>query len=430
MPLRALGVWVAVVGFVFTQFVDVTLFTAGGLDVTVQKVAALIFFPLALGLMGQLVLSTPLLILGSVLIVANSAAYVVKSDLFDPMLLSANATVLTGLAGAIVLYTALTRSEVGFSALGRTWSFFAAVTSIIVLGQAAGLLPLWTVAGEALEARAAGVGGLYRGTGFKFDPNFQALVLAIGVVFTRFYVHKLKNAISLLILLGIVGTFSRMGLLVAILAWTAIPIFRAWASRTGRGVAPLKVIVTATIPAVALIGVYVLSPQEVRSFFDQRVDELAGAYSYLVAGAPGSSVGMNSAEERILLLRASLEVLSQNYLYGIGANKTIQFLYPIVGVDRVAHNTYLEELLIGGLLGALAIALYVAFVARALIRSHRARGDANRRSFTLALIFAFGMIGAFLTFNHNAILWLPLVVALADLRMAFSDGNGGLTSGS
>lgn len=423
-PSRIAGAWLAIVSFVSIQFVEFTLFKVGDFDVSLQKVLALIAFPVALGLMGQIRLPLSLLVFFGVLILANSAAYVVQSDPLNPLLLSANATALIGFVGAVVLYTALVEDKRGLETLGRVWVIFAVLTSVLIVGQTMGLLPLLAVPDEFMQARLADDGGqLYRATGLKFNPNYQALVLVIGVVFARFYINRAKNTVSFLILLGIVGTFSRMGLLVGILAWVAVPVVQAWGNRTGSAV-PLKLLATAATLAIVLAVGYLYSPQEVRSYLDQRVEEVTRSYDYFAAGAPSKPIGLNSkpiglssSEERILLLRVSVGVVSNNYLLGVGAHRPPDFVRAVGGSESTAHNTYLEELMIGGLLGALVIILYVTFSVRAIIKS-RTEGGANWRGPSIVLLFAFGLSAMFLDLNYNSILWLPLVVALAYSKIA------------
>jgi O-antigen ligase len=84
-----------------------------------------------------------------------------------------------------------------------------------------------------------------------------------------------------------------------------------------------------------------------------------------------------------------------------------------IGIPAPVHNTYLEWLVVGGLLGVLTVALYIAFIVWVLRQSGRAEEDAGRKSFVLTFLFAFGLMALFLTLNYNSIIWLPLVVALA-----------------
>jgi O-antigen ligase len=424
-PLRLVGAWVVIFGFVFTVFVEftteVTIYGIGSFDVSIQKIVAAVIFPLGVLLMGHIRISLSLVILAGVMILANSAAYVIHLVPIDSELLSLNVDVVSGFVGAIALYTALTQSESSFSILGRVWAAFAAGTSIIIVGQTLGLLPLWAVPADELEGRVAEVGGLMRGTGLQFDPNYQALALVIGIIVTRFYVTKARNVVALVIALGLIGTFSRMGLLIAGLAWVLAPAIAARASGKGGSIAFSKVFGAAVVLTLLSIGFYTFAPQSIQLYLELRMSELSAAYDFLAAGASTTPIGINSAEQRILLFTTALHIFSQNYLFGVGASRAPDYLSAYTGWDKTVHNTYLDELLIGGLLGALAIALYVAFIVYALFRSRRAREDASRRSFVVTLLFAFGLLALFLTLNYNAIMWFPLVITLAHWRLCLPD---------
>jgi O-antigen ligase len=235
----------------------------------------------------------------------------------------------------------------------------------------------------------------------------------LGVVFATYYVKRMKTVIILLIMLGIVGTFSRMGFLVAALALLVAPVAQTLASRRGGDVAILKVLGTAMTLVLLSFGAYVAAPQNVQSYLAIRAEDLVTANTPSV-----SLMGMTSTEERILLFDSALRVYSENYLLGVGAYKAPEFLQLYSGLAKTVHNSYLEALLAGGIFGALAIAFYVTFVALALSKSRRAGGNTNRRSLVLTLLFACGLIGLFLTMNYNSILWLPLVLALADSKLA------------
>ena len=166
---------------------------------------------------------------------------------------------------------------------------------------------------------------------------------------------------------------------------------------------------------------YTLAPQDVQLYIDNRVSEVATAQDYLAAGTSNSPE--NSAEQRLLLISTTPRIFSENYLFGIGANKTEESISSHTGVTKlVSHNTYLEEALVGGLFGIFAVVLYIAFTAGALSRSCRAGEDTDRKAFILTLSFAFGLLCAFLVMQFLALVWLPLVLALAHLHLISNYG--------
>ncbi len=422
LSVRRLGALLVVLSFVMSQFVEFTLLKIGGFDFSVQKLVALVVFPVAFALMGHLRISLTLTAFALLMILSNSAAYFAERNLLDPELLSANVTVITGLVGATILYTALTQDRKEFSTLGRVWVAFAAVTSVIVLGQAVGLLPLWAVSAEALGLRATEGGGLYRGTGLRFDPNYQALVLVLGVIFARFYVKRMRFLVVLLIMLGILGTFSRMGFIVAALALVAAAPIQAWSERRDVGRAMLKALSWAAFLAAVFAGLYLAASENVRSYIDLRVEELSGAVAAPVPG--GMAAGITSAEERVLLFDTAVGVISQNFVLGVGAYRAPEFFDALTSIDKTVHNTYLEMLLSGGLIGTLALLVYVISVVRALSRGRSTGGDSGDRGPILVLISAFALMAVFLTMNYNSILWFPLVIALAHAKPSSLNRRG------
>ena len=411
-----LGAQLVICTFVLAQFVD------GTLDLVLQAISALIIFPLAFVLMRHVRISILLAQFGVALILANSAAYVAKADFYNLDLLRGNFFALSGFVTAILLYTALTQYEEAFSFLGRLWVAFAVVASILTILQAAGLVPLWAVAEDNLHYMMAG--SLYRGTGLKADPNFQAFMLVFGVVFARFYIKKFWLPATLIIMLGILATFSRMGIVVAILVLLATPIIQARISRQERAVA-ITVFGSAVVLSVTGITTYVLAPQSVQLYLAERVGYVPRVYHFLATSNPtnlatGNPTNLDSAWQRIQLFTAGVDILPENFLFGLGAYRTPEAIKVVSGVANYAHNAYLDMLLMGGLWGALVLASYFILLRYALVRSYHAQENKYRRSLIATLLLAFFLVGFFLDISHNSILWLPLVLALAHLSMSSS----------
>jgi O-antigen ligase len=404
-----LGAQLVVFTFVLAQFVD------GTLDLLLQAISALIIFPLAFLLMRHVRISILLVQFGVALVAANSAAYVVRGDFYNLDLLRGNFFALSGFVTAILLYTALTQYEEAFSLLGRLWVAFAVVASVLAILQAMGFMPLWSVPEDELGYRMVGAFGLYRGTGLKGDPNFQAFMLIFGAVFARFYVKKFQLAVILIIMLGILATFSRMGILVAILVLLAAPMIQARISRQKSSAASIRALGSAVLLAVAGVLTYVFAPQSVQLYLAERAGYILRAYHFLATGHP---TNLDSAGQRIQLFTAGVDILPENFLFGLGAYGTPEAIKAVSGVAGYAHNAYLDMLLMGGLWGALVLASYFILLRHALIRSYHAQENKHRRSLIATLLLAFFLVGFFLDVSHNSILWLPLVLALAHLSMS------------
>jgi O-antigen ligase len=160
-------------------------------------------------------------------------------------------------------------------------------------------------------------------------------------------------------------------------------------------------------------------PESVAAYFHQRLTEVMEAL--VTAGSLDTVVQYGyvvptSAEMRILLALESIDILRSNIWIGIGAFRSEELLYAGTGIQNVAHNTYLEIALTGGLLGILFLVLYFLPLLRILVRTPELLRRYQRRdlvlvSLMLYMVFSVGFV--FLSLNYNSILYLPVVVGLA-----------------
>jgi hypothetical protein len=148
----------------------------------------------------------------------NAFWYAVQGDVLNELVVSTNISAFFVFIGALALYTALALDTEGIERLGKVWIRYGLVTSVVCVFQSLSIVPLFTVSSTDLFAREA-VGDFYRAVGFKFDPNFQALMLVIASVFVIAFVRRgVQTFLCLaLIFIGILSTFSRMGLLMFLL---------------------------------------------------------------------------------------------------------------------------------------------------------------------------------------------------------------------
>jgi O-antigen ligase len=210
-----------------------------------------------------------------------------------------------------------------------------------------------------------------------------------------------------------------MGLLAAFFVWITAPAFEALVRRKGWSITFLKPLVTVATLGLLLGGFHTLIPQSVQLYSEQRISDVSEAISYLAAGPSTIPLtGTTSAENRMLLFIGALTIFFQNGVFGVGANKTDDFMNAIIGIPASVHNTYLEWLVVGGVLGVLTVVFYIAFIVRVLRQSSQAEKNASRKSFVLTFLFAFGLMAWFLTLNYNSIMWLPLVIALAHGKLS------------
>lgn len=408
------GAYIVLVCFVFCQFVDITLATVGGFVISAQKIASLVLIPLGAAMMRNIRFPGALVVFGVSAVVAFCVGPALGGQDSSAVLSSVSALSLNFVA-AVVVYSALRESTHPIETVGRIWVVAATITAVVAVGQFFGAIPLVNVSGDALGRREA-VAGLQRATGFKFDPNFAALMLVIGLVFVRFMKRSTLQRISTaLILAGTFATLSRMGVLLAIVVLVATAGNEVWvkgarsrrlAAQTGAAIG---------VGAVAA-GVYALSSGALRGYLDERTADLRDGFNEIVLGRTVDSGTVGSAVERAELFSGTTAVVRENFITGVGPQNLQSILYNSIGVNKGAHNTYLETLAIGGLFGLLAIVVYVLSIRRALgdasamAQSSRDHDEVRR---VRLVVLATAAMAFVLTLDYNAFIWVPLILSVA-----------------
>lgn len=406
--VKNVGVRLVLFVFVFSQFVEVNFGTFGSIDVSLQKLIAVIFYPLSILLMGYFYLNMRMIGFAFLLLASFLVAYLGNFSL--DYFFSAIMIVLVGLVGAITLYTAFIVG--GYKSLklfALMWIGFSILTSIITILQAVGIFPFLTVPNDLVWMREA-TGSFFRGVGLKFDPNFQALMLAIGFSFILIYVKKeyLKFIFGFVILIGILGTFSRMGwVLVALIIFLNLVLLKRKRNFLNGG-----------FLLILLLGIYFttygLIPNFVKDFINARFLDVKDGLVVLFSGEIPRGI-LSSAVVRALLARASFTLALQNWLTGIGAFRSKDFIYSLTGIMNVAHNTYLEIFLVGGILGIGVLIAYVKIILDGFLYVNKTSLVSEKKTFiTISLVFA--ITGIFLSLLYNSIFWFPLVLALTMCR--------------
>lgn len=418
------GITLGIAAIVLAQFIEITLFTVGGFVVSVQKLSSLILLPASILLMGRIRVPWALVLLGLSMFVAQSSAFLFGGARPLSLQAAATASLLTGLLGAVVLYTALTLVPDALARLGRCWMYTAALVAPITCAQMFGLFPLLNVPDDLLHLREAGL-DLLRGVGFKKDPNFQALVLVMGLAFTQFCARSRRSkwVLTGVILGGVLATLSRMGLLASVAVLVTVPLAASVVRDRGLGRSAARGLIAAGSAILLLAALYTSGPSALREYVNQRATEIASAS---IAGSPAELVGkqgLGSTSERLLLAYGGVQIVRSNLPWGIGAGRTPDVMLATVGVERVTHNTVLELLVMGGVLGLLPIALYGFTV----LGGVRTDGDPRERALVLTLAVVFTAMAMLLTIT-TSIYWVPFVVAVAVRHRAAMHTNAGLTS--
>lgn len=406
------GCRLAITAFVLTQFVDWTLLEINGVQLSVQKVVAAFVLPTAVLLMRHIRLSWPLLKLGGCLAIAYCLAHVVALEI-RPELVNGLFGLCVGLFASLVVYTALCYSPEAIQYLARLWMIAASTVSVVMVFQLFGLLPLFLVAEVDLPSRRA-FGELYRATGFKNDPNIAALMLAIGIAFAMAYGGRFRTASCAVITAGILTTFSRMGIFLAVFLFVLAAVQSGRIN--ARGMIRVITRAAAAIATTVLLTTLTIAiAPETGEYLSERFSEVAVTFGKMRNNSISAGAGrsLTSSETRVLLASGALETAKGRWLTGVGAYKTEDAIYEATSVRNVAHNTYLEMLLMGGVWGVVCICYYLSVLRRAIGVARETRGFDRTRSAVISVCWAFGAAGLFLSITYTAVLWMPVFLALA-----------------
>ncbi len=400
-------IWV----FCLTQFTDISFGQAAFLPLTLQKLMGLCVYPVALILLRRAPVGPAMRWFGAALLACYSVAGLVRPSIVGGVL-SADFGVLAGAFAAWMLYRALADRSAAFDEFLRAWTILAVITSIVGLLQVAELLP--TVPAIDKDADFAMMSdGVRRGWGLKADANFQALMLVISLATARLAPLRYRWLAIAIILAGLVATFSRMGLVLGLMALVVTGLLgrprsdRRAALRTAARYLLTLILLAALVFAGLMMG---LSDSAER--YLGRLGESVSALDLLAEGAveEHQDRNLNSTEARAALLLGSFEIAARHLPFGVGPYQSEALMYELVGLYNVAHNVYMEWIMIGGVCGLLPPIAFVVMIRRA--RRH-ARSIADRRAASLLLVVAlvFGIGGLFLSLTYNSFIWLPLALA-------------------
>lgn len=408
--VTVVGAAVVMASVALAQIVEVNLASIGEFDVSVQKVTSFFAIPISILLMGRLRFPRGLIAFASAMMLMGSVAYLTKGASPMSAMVSANVTLGVALCAALALYTALSLHHDGIERFGRIWIVLAVLVVPFTILQVFGAFPLLNVMEERLHMRMTSA-GLIRGVGFKNDPNFQSMVLVMALIFAQFHIRSVsaRVVVSAVLFAGILATFSRMGLLAGVMAIGLPPLARAACGRKGALKAVLRAVGGALAVVLVMLGLYLKGPAQVRIYIDERVGDVAKA---AVMGSPEELAGrrgLDSASERALVAFGAVVTIKNNWKFGVGHGQTKVAMARAVGISKVSHNTFLENLMIGGVFALLPMLVYAGAVVAAICNRW---ASIDERALALVLTVTFAFMANLLTITSSAY-WIPLVVALA-----------------
>ncbi|MEW6350381.1 MAG: O-antigen ligase family protein [Thermodesulfobacteriota bacterium] len=394
------GARLAIGTVILCQFVQVDLFVIGATAVSLQKVSAAILLPVSIFLMREWLKINPHLCLIAGTMALAYSANGISTGTVSPKLISANVFVLTNLFASLVLFTALVESKDGIRFLARVCIAAAVISAIATVGQVAGVLP-WQL----------------RGTGFRLDPNFQALVLVVGMACASVYAGRWRFEIMLVIMAGILATYSRMGIVAAGMVIVVGSFMGDGAARDLKRRWPFLI---AGVIVVAGCFVY-FGHHRLNALIVQRFGQGWDQIKLLMSGQAASLVGrldIQSAEIRVILMHFSFMLACRNWMHGIGPFQTEQRMYDLTGFPDSVNNTPLDMFLIGGVWGLLAFCVYWLVVISRCVRLVRKRTRTSEDRLVVLLALVMGVGSLLLSLTYNSIWWLLPTVALAAERVS------------
>jgi O-antigen ligase len=263
--------------------------------------------------------------------------------------------------------------------------------------------------GDRLLARSEG----------PIDPNFfgqtmvagAALALYVGLVSRRLAVRALAFSASLACLGGVYFSHSRGALLAVVVAGAVVAVLRRvpiWIPVAGA--AALAAVVFMVLPAEArerLLDVVRPGQSGIAHASDESV---AGRFAENLAAA-----AMYRDHPLVGVGPGNYAAVYHDYAQAVGLDEAAQ-----EGVDRAAHNLFLEALAELGTVGGLA---FLAVVAAAFLGAWRARvrlpgRDALLGEGVLVALTGFFTASLFLHSAYQHYLWLMIALGLAAGRIA------------
>jgi len=396
---------IIIIIFVISQFLSIDLLIIKGFVFSLQKVLAIVFFPFAIAGFGRKsIIFQKKIILYSVLYFATfSFAYIIKWDINSRLLLACLSTGMNAVI-AVLFFSALMVYKNAYEFLGKIWISVAAVIALLTFGQFHGIFP--DLFNNPVQYYIIDGEYYFRGAGTLQDPNYMAglFLVAIGFVLG---LKKLRFKLPLVIALtlGILGTISRMGLLGLFLALCVSPFYlqnknNNWWYRF-------------SFILIILLGTsfFLVFPTGASQVIFSRISD-----SNLVLGAIREVNISDNVEVlkslspnggvRLLMLEQGLRGFIDNIWFGIGGYNSANYILSTLGVSLVLHNTYLEFMLAGGLIGVMFLAYFFFITVKSVLLNHPQSGA------VLLQVLVFYFVGLFLGFDTDFYMWSVFVLSV------------------
>lgn len=228
----------------------------------------------------------------------------------------------------------------------------------------------------------------------RFDPNFLAACMVIPFILSvtkQLFNKSLWNLVCLVfIFLGVLFTSSRGAMLSCTIG--AITVFLVFTSQNKK----MKYLLWAGI-LVILLGYVVLH------FLPEA------AYERLFSNSYEDS----SNQKRFLDWAVGFKAFEKSWLLGYGMQGELAIIKREVGVNMIAHNTYLAFLLQYGILGTSVLAIGVIKLIR--------KSLAYKQYIITSMIVATLFVVFFISGEVSVFLWMPLITVSLLLQAIEND---------
>lgn len=361
---QRIGIVLFILPLVISQFLSINFFTFLGQVVSLEKVLALVLYPVAVLMLGikNLRFSKELVIIGILYFLTNTAFTLWNREHLTGIL---GPLILVGIHMFVIfmLFNIPRFDMRSLNIFFDLWVFFSIFTAIICIIQ--------IFRDTSVIAPVTSNTGLVRSEGLLEDPNYQAMVLLFG--FSILFVEKpsVKNTIYLIVVfVGILSTMSRMGLLGVILLGSIISLLSIIKFKPIISTKTIKQRICQSLILFFIFVVLVIYVEPFSTGFNIRILDTTRKTEITTSdsrdGGDGPDTlsiiqGMTSTETRLLLIKQGLVGIKENYLVGIGFNNTNDYMKETINYPKEVHNTYLEYVLWGGITGFLLV-LYSAFL--------------------------------------------------------------------
>lgn len=227
--------------------------------------------------------------------------------------------------------------------------------------------------------------------GTYFDPNYFSFIPLLCLACTNFlFAHRiLRFVLNVLLIILILATFSRMGIVCLLLYYSVWSISR-------------RMLVYIILPTSLVFSPLII--YQVNRFFQSLVD-----------------FNPKSVDHRMIIFRGALKMIESNPIFGYGFNVKTPSGFE-------THNTYLQILIYGGLLGIISIfyPLIITLVNILKVRPLE-NEDAKIKRFLLSLTLPFFVVLFFLSYLTIKFFWIYVMLLFLGkniLYVNYEQSNG------